>query len=204
VTADELVEVVLKSWRLATRAVADTPSDFVGRDKETRVFRRVKEEIAKVVCDVQICGPDSQLRFDRWGIDLVCGEGDCRIAVEGKYKIASDGAVPDNRKAAFFDLFKLEQYADSAQYAEGVFLWLTNEPSYRQQATGDSADFSTHQGRVYLAGTPLRAARSRNQMPLPLVLKRSYKFDWDPIDPPGHWHSLAIRVGGTRPDPIPH
>jgi hypothetical protein len=144
-----------------------------------RVFRRVSEEIARRACDVQIFGPDSQLRFDSWSIDLVCCDGDCRIAVEGKYKIASDGAVPDNRKAAFFDLFKLEQYADSAQYAEGVFLWLTNEPSYRQQATGDSADFSTHQGRVYVAGTPLRATRSRNKMPLPVVLKRSYKFDWE-------------------------
>lgn len=196
-TSNEVVDVVLKSWRAATRAVVDAPSDFLGKDKETLVFRRVKEEIARLAGDMQIFGPDSQLRFDRWWIDLVCVDGECRIAIEGKYKIVSDGAMPDNRKAAFFDLFKLEQYADSVQYAQGLFLWLTDEPSYRQRATGDSADFSTHQGRVYTAGTPLQAARSRNQMPLPLVLEGSYKFDWEPIDPVGQWYSLAIRVGGN-------
>jgi hypothetical protein len=26
------------------------------------------------------------------------------IAVEGKFKLASDGAIPDNRKAGFLDL----------------------------------------------------------------------------------------------------
>ncbi len=198
-TANDVVDVVLNSWRLAARAVADAPSDFVGRDKETRVFRRVREEIARHASEVQICGPDSQLRFDRWGIDVVCADGDCQVAIEGKYKIVSDGAIPDNRKAAFFDLFKLERYIDDGPYAEGLFLWLTNEPAYRQQASGDSADFSTHEGRVYTAGTSLRAARSRNQMPLPLVLKRSYKFGWQPVDARGYWHSLVIRV---RPNEI--
>jgi len=192
---NEIVEIVLKSWRTATKAVAGAPSDFLGRGKETRVFRRLREEISATAFDLQISGPDSQLRFERWGIDLVCDAGECRIAVEGKYKILTDGAVPDNRKAAFFDLFKLEQYAASGRYAAGLFLWLTDEPGYRQRATGDSADFSTHEGRVYTAGTRLHAARSRNPMPLPLVLKRSYRFAWEPVDKLGKWYSLAILVG---------
>src|SRR5437773_3756013 len=109
----ETIEVVSKSWRTATKAVAGAPADFLGRAKETRVFRRLRKEIAATASDLQIFGPDSQLRFDRWGIDLVCDARECRIAVEGKYKIATDGAVPDNRKAAFFDLFKLEQYTST-------------------------------------------------------------------------------------------
>lgn len=180
--------------QLTTKAVAANPSDFLGRDKETRVFRRLREEIATVTNEVGVIGPDSQRRFDRWGIDVVCADGDCQVPIEGKYKIASDGAIPDNRKAAFFDLYKLERYLDSGQYVAGLFLWLTNEPAYRQQASGDSVDFSTHEGRIYTAGKQLRAARSRNQMPLPLVLKHSYKFEWHQVDALGQWHSLAIRV----------
>ena len=195
VTAEQLVKVVLQSWQLAAKAVAASPSDFLGRDKETRVFRRLREEITTVATDIRVIGPDSQLRFDRWGIDVICADGDCQMPIEGKYKIASDGAIPDNRKAAFFDLFKLERYLESGQYVGGLFLWLTNEPAYRQQASGDSVDFSTHEGRIYTAGTQLRAARSRNQMPLPLVLKHSYTFDWQRVDALGQWYSLAIRVG---------
>lgn len=194
-TKEQLINVALQSWQLTAKAVAASPSEFLGRDKETRVFRRLREEIATVATEVGVIGPDSQRRFDRWGIDVVCADGDCQVAIEGKYKIASDGAIPDNRKAAFFDLYKLERYRDSGQYVAGLFLWLTNEPAYRQQASGDSVDFSTHEGRIYTAGTQLRAARSRNQMPLPLVLKHSYKFDWQRVDALGQWHSLAIRVG---------
>lgn len=194
-TAEQLVNVVLQSWQLTAKAVAASPAEFLGRDKETRVFRRLREEITTVATDVRVIGPDSQLRFDRWGIDVVCADGDCQMPIEGKYKIASDGAIPDNRKAAFFDLFKLERYLESGQYVAGLFLWLTNEPAYRQQASGDSVDFSTHEGRIYKAGTQLRAARSRNQMPLPLVLKHSCKFDWQRVDALGQWYSLAIRVG---------
>ena len=196
-TTEQFVNVVLQSWQLTAKAVAASPSEFLGRDKETRVFRRLRKEIATVATDVGVIGPDSQRRFDRWGIDVVCADGDCQMPIEGKYKIPSDGAIPDNRKAAFFDLFKLERYLDSGQYVGGLFLWLTNEPAYRQQASGDSVDFSTHEGRVYAAGTQLRATRSRNQMPLPLVLKHSYKFDWQRVDALGRWYSLAIRVGAN-------
>ena len=130
-TAEQLVNVVLQSWQLTANAVAASPSDFLGRDKETRVFRRLREEITTVATDIRVIGPDSQLRFDCWGIDVVCADGDCQVPIEGKYKIASDGAIPDNRKAAFFDLFKLERYLESGQYVGGLFLWLTNEPAYR-------------------------------------------------------------------------
>src|SRR5205823_11431475 len=121
----------------------------------------------------------AQRRFNGWLIDLACFRADCSVAVEGKYKLVTDGAVPDNRKAAFFDLYKLEEYLASGRYAAGLFLWLTNDPRYRQQATGDSKDFSTHQGRVYRAGTLLHAARARNLMPQPLVLRRDYAFNWE-------------------------
>jgi hypothetical protein len=190
----ETVELVLTAWRTVTRVVAGAPADFVGRDKETRVFRRLRDEIAAAAPSLQLSGPDFQIRFNRWGIDLVCHAGDCRIAVEGKYKIRTDGAVPDNRKAAFFDLFKLEQYVDSGEYDVGLFLWLTDEPAYRKRATGDSLDFSTHQGRLYAPGTPLRAMRSRNAMPIPLVLKRAIMFNWQAVDSVGAWCRLAIQV----------
>jgi hypothetical protein len=172
------------------------PAGFVGRGKETRVFGRLRQEIEATVIGAQIFGPDSQLRFCRWGIDLVYETREGRLAVEGKYKILSDGAVPDNRKAAFFDLYKLEKYVASGGYVAGLFLWLTDEPGYRQQASGDSADFSTHDGRLYNAGAQLNAARSRNPMPLPLALKRSYKFNWNPVEKLGQWYSLAILVDG--------
>ena len=145
-TTEQLVNVVLQSWQLTAKAVAASPSEFLGRDKETRVFRRLRKEIATVSTEVGVIGPDSQRRVDRWRIDVVCADGHCQVPVEGKYKIASDGAIPDNRKAAFFDLdlFKLERYLDSGEYVGGFFLWLTNEPAYQQQASGDSVDFSTH------------------------------------------------------------
>lgn len=193
---EEPVSIVLAAWQSVAKLVAAGHGrDFVGRDKETKVFRKVREEIERAAPHVQVSGPDFQVRFGRWGIDLVCDTNALRLAVEGKYKIQSDGAVPDNRKAAFFDLFRLEQYVDSGEYAKGLFLWLTDEPAYRQQATGDSAGFSTHQGRVYEPGTSLHAARSRNAMPLPLVLSRRYVFDWETIDALGSWYSLVLHVG---------
>jgi hypothetical protein len=187
--------IVLSAWRNTTKYVARAPSEFMGRDKETNVFRNLRQQIEQLEATLQITGPDFQNQFDAWRIDLVCSSDACRIAVEGKYKIMRDGAVPDNRKAAFFDLFKLEKYVSSGKYATGLFLWLTNVAAYRQRATGDSADFSTHQGRVYEPGTKLRAARSRNDMPLPLVLNSRVCFDWEPVDSLGHWFSIAIMIG---------
>src|SRR5215470_5040347 len=153
-------DLVMNAWRNTTKIVANLPSQFIGWEKETKVFRMLRQEIEQLDPNLQITGPDSQTCFDGWTIDLVCARGECRIAVEGKFKIVSDGTVPDNRKAAFFDLFKLEKYINSGHYGVGLFLWLTDEARYRQQATGDSADFSTHKGRVYLPGTQLQAVRS--------------------------------------------
>jgi hypothetical protein len=194
-----IVDVVVAAWRSTTKFVAAAPAKlFAGRDKETRVFRRLRQEVERTAPDVRLSGPDLQTRFNRWGIDLVCGSGTFRLAVEGKYKTLNDGAIPDNRKAAFFDLFKLEQYVDSGEYKAGLFLWLTDQLEYRRPASGDSADFSTHQGRVYIPRTPLRALRARNSMPLPLVLKRRFVFNWEPVDQNGLWCSLAVHVSQRR------
>jgi len=191
----DLVNLVLAAWRGVTKVVAASDTlDFGGRDKETKVFRKLREEIERMSPKLRLVGPDSQTRFGRSGIDLTCSLEHIRVAVEGKYKIQSDRAIPDNRKAAFFDLYKLEQYVDSGEYQKGLFLWLTDEPAYRSQATGDSKNFSTHQGRVYRPGTPLGAKRSRNAMPLPLVLKRGYVFNWEAVNFPGSWYSFVLNV----------
>ena len=186
------IAAVLKAWQLAAAGVARSPELFNGRDKEKKVLRKLRLEIEHLDPEFSISGPDSQVRFNRWGIDLECCSKDHRVAIEGKFKTASDGAVPDNRKAAFFDLYKLEQYLASRQYSAGVFLWLTDVAGYRQQATAESADFSTHQGREYRAGTALRAARARNPMPLPLTLRSDFRFDWTPVDTIARWHRLEI------------
>lgn len=100
-------QAVLNAWRLTTAAVARSPGDFTGRDKEKKVFRRLRQELECLAPELAISEPDSQLHFNRWSIDLVCSRRDSCVAIEGKYKILSDRAVPDNRKAAFFDLYKL-------------------------------------------------------------------------------------------------
>lgn len=186
------VETALRAWRTTAKMVARAPAEYLGRDKETSVFRRLRQEVELLAPDLAVAGPDLQTKFDSWGIDLVCTGGECCLAVEGKYKTRRDGAVPDNRKAAFFDLYRLEKYVASGKYKAGLFLWLTDHPAYRQTATGDSADFSTHDGRLYKAETPLHALRSRNAMPLPLVLRSDYTFRWEPVE--GSWYSLALCV----------
>ena len=70
--------------------------------------------------------------------------------------------------------------------------WLTDDRKYLARATGDSARFSTHEGREYRAGTLLQARRARNQMPLPLVLAGTYVFRWIAVDATSHWHRLAV------------
>jgi hypothetical protein len=62
-------------------------------------------------------------------------------------------------------------------------------------ATGESADFSVHQGRVYTAGTALHAKRARNAgMPLPLTLTHDYTFTWRTIGCGSSWFSLTLEV----------
>jgi hypothetical protein len=196
----EAAHTILEAWRATCGLVAATPATFLGRDKEARVFRELRDQISRVASGAGSLGPDLQVAHGSWFIDLVWCHGVERVAVEGKFKGLSDGAVPDNRKAAFFDLFKLEQCVDSGAYTSGIFLWLTNQPQYLQEASGDSAEFSTHEGRVYRSGTPLRATRSRNSMPLPLTLRRGYVFRWDGVSG-GGWHSLVLHVGkATQPN----
>ncbi len=190
--------VVLTAWQIVCRYIAGGHSaEFAGRKKETDVFRKVRTEIegSDVGRTFRVQGPDNQVRFRNWSIDLVCANSSERIAVEGKYKLRGDGAVPDNRKAAFFDLYKLEQYVASAEYSEGLFLWLTDNASYVSPASGDSVSFSTHDGRTYEPGTPLSASRSRDaSMPLPLVLTGRYVFNWQTILPGSRWRCLFMRV----------
>jgi hypothetical protein len=159
-----------------------------------QVLREFGEQVKRRAPELCRQGPDNQVRFGPWGIDSVYATNLIRIAVEGKHKLRTDGAVPDNRKAAFFDLYKLEHYVDSGEYSSGLFLWLTNEPAYLKQATGDSRDFSTHKGRVCEPGTVLSAHRSRNAMFFPSVLKRRYVFDWQAVDQHALWFTLMLWV----------
>ncbi len=186
---------ILNSWQTVCAHVASGQvQQFTGQDKEKKVLRRLKQEILKSYPNVQVIGPDNQTSFGSWEIDIVCSHGAERIAIEGKYKVLSDGAVPDNRKEAFFDLYKLEQYVAGGGYTNGIFLWLTNQPRYLQVATGDSLNFSTHQGRIYQSGTPLTANRARRSMPLPLSLKGNYVFKWQTIAPSAVWHTLILET----------
>ena len=191
--SNPLVNTVLSAWQTVVKNVGKGETrPFSGRTKEKDMVSEVRREIERVIPEANITGPDFQETFQGCRIDLVVASDDERVAVEAKYKTDRDSAAPDNRKAAFFDLYRLELYVKSGEYSSGVFLWLTDNRSYLTQATGDSADFSTHAGRRYVAGTPLRASRARNKMPLPLVLSGNYKFYWKRVG--RGWHSLAIPV----------
>ncbi len=190
-----LVDVVLSAWRTVVQRVGNgEAAPFSGQTKEKDMVREVRREIQRISPEARITGPDFQETFQNCRIDLVVARGDEKVAVEAKYKTNRDGAAPDNRKAAFHDLYRLELYVRSGKYSAGLFLWLTNNQSFLAQATGDSAHFSTHTGRRYQAGTPLRASRARGNMPLPLVLSGDYAFQWQRVG--RGWHSLAILVGG--------
>lgn len=182
---------ILTAWNTTASYIASGHvAEFSGRSKEGLVFRRVKQGLDKVSPGIKV---ELEVPFHGWEIDLVASWEAEQVAVEGKFKLRSDGAVPDNRKAAFFDLHKLERYIGSGRYSRGLFVWLTDEEAYIRKATGDSADFSTHHGRVYQPGTPLHAKRSRNMMPLPLVLAGRYDFSWQPISN-SKWYVLVLNV----------
>jgi hypothetical protein len=185
--------VVLGAWLATCQLVSASRAAFAGPDKERRVILELRDQIQRAVQGTGEVSPNLEVKCGTRFIDLLWGPGSERIAVEGKYKVLGDGAVPDNRKAAFYDLFKLEHYVDSGSCTSGLFLWLTDQPAYLREAKGDSAEFSTHEGRVYRAGTPLWTTRSRNSMPIPLKLKRDFVFRWEPISPDG-WQSLVLRV----------
>lgn len=161
-----------------------------GRDKEKKLlqsFKRVFEALATEACfPVQLSDPYDPVKFEvpgglKWYyIDLVIEGASQRFACECKFKTKSDGAVPDNRKDAFLDLYKCELYSDSAEYDEAFFLWFTDVSRYLKQPKlgEDSRAFSTHHGRIYAKNTPLHAKRARKDMPLPLSLGRDYRFQW--------------------------
>ena len=192
------VGAILAAWNSTASYIASGHvAEFSGRSKEGLVFRRVKQSLERLSPGIEV---ELEVPFDGWEIDLVGSFEAEHVAVEGKFKLRSDGAVPDNRKAAFFDLYKLEQYIGSGRYSGGLFVWLTEHDAYIREATGDSADFSTHDGRVYQPGTPLHAKRSRNVMPLPLVLTGRYDFRWQPVSN-SKWYVLALDVLPTTGQP---
>ena len=197
-TSSSLIAKIVEAWQAVTRYVATGHAhEFVGREKEKLILDRVRAEIQRSWPHVEIVGPHRQEAFGNWWIDLVCRDGPDVVAVEGKFKTLSDGAVPDNRKAAFFDLYKLEHYVASECYTAGLLLWLTNKPDYLRQASGDSADFTMHQGRVCSPGQALSARRARNSdMPLPLILSKGYVFNWQPVTSSMGWYSLVLKVEG--------
>jgi hypothetical protein len=185
------VGAILAAWNsIASYIASGHVAEFSGRRKEGLVFRHVKQSLKKLSPGIEV---ELEVPFDGWEIDLVASwEAEC-VTVEGKFKLRSDGTVPDNRKAALFGLCKLERYAGSGRYSRGLFLWLTEYDAYIRRATGDSADFSTHHGRVYQPGTPLHAKRSRSMIPLPLELTGRYDFQWQPMAN-SKWYVLALDV----------
>ena len=186
-TADE----IFAAWHITASYIASGhAAEFSGRIKEGLVFRRVKQDLGTLSPGIKV---RLEVPFDGWEIELVATREGERVAVEGKFKLRGDGAIPDNRKAAFFHLHKLERYLSSGKYSRGLFVWLTDEEAYTRKATGDSADFSTHHGRVYQPGTPLHAKRSRNVMPLPLLQARRYGFSWQRISD-STWYVLVFNV----------
>ena len=142
-----------------------------------------------------LIGPNSQERFKCWNIDTCLCESTRTLGSRGKVQVGKRCCQYGNRKEAFFDIFKLEQYVASGKYSSGLFLWLTNQPRYVKPTRGASADFSTHNGRTYQSGTPLKADRARSKsMPLPLVHRGNYVFNWRQVLPGGEWYSLEVRV----------
>jgi hypothetical protein len=186
-----IVQEVLNAWDSAVSYVTSGHrSEFLGRRKEVLVFQHMRRCLDNVALGFKVA---LNVPYKTWKIDLVVGSKSERVAVEGKFKLHSDGAVPDNRKAAFYDLFKLEQYVINGGYSGGIFVWLTDMDEYTRPATGDSRDFSTHDGRIYLPGTFLNAVRCRDKMPLPLVLTRRHEFVWRRTGD-SSWRSLAMVV----------
>lgn len=196
---ESCASAVLEAWRKTCRYIAGGHAqEFVGQKKETVVLRHVRAQIeaGDTSQRFRLVGPDSQETFNTWKIDLVCADPPSRVAVavEGKYKVLTDGAITDNRPAASFDLFKLEQYVASGKYSDGLFLWLTNQPRYLEPAAGSSTQFSTHHGRICSPGTPLQMTRAREGAPLTLILTGNYVFDWQRVSPDENWYSLEVRV----------
>lgn len=170
------------------------------RDKEREALDKFKRFLQDhFSCQGLHVQLEDNVEFKRGGedpyfIDLVCKHSADQIAIEFKFKTDKDGAVPDNRKRAFYDIFKCERYVSSGKYSLAYFLWLTNEAKYlgKPSEYEDSRNFSTHKGRRYDSGTGLSANRAPEGIPLPLVLKNDYVFNWISINV--GWNILCIAV----------
>lgn len=176
---------LLEAWKLTINNVINKNETYSGKEKELRVSNDFEKQILKLNPNVQII---KQKRFESWEIDLVVVEQDSRTAIEIKYKLVSDGAVPDNRKEIFYDLYKIEKYINSLYYSTGAFFFLTNDSRYLNTATGDSRDFSTHNQRFYKSKTQLVYKRARRIMPSPFILENDYCFSWESYC--DKWYSL--------------
>lgn len=184
--------ILVKSWDSTINRVIVKNDEYRGRFKEQNVSRILKSYILEENPKLKIIGPEYQMKFLSWNIDLVIIQYDLNTAIEVKYKLLSDGAVPDNRKAIFFDLFKIENYVSSKDYALGAFFLLTNNVRYLNIARGDSKDFSTHEGRLYKAGTQLSCIRNRGKLPTKLTLKNNYRFNWE--NKHENWYSMKFFI----------
>jgi hypothetical protein len=118
---------ILAAWNSTTSYIASGHvGEFSGRSKEGFVFRHVKQSLEKLSPGIEV---ELEVPFDGGEIDLVASwEAEC-VAVEGKFKLQSDGAVPDNRKAALFGLYELERYIGSGRYSKWYVLALDVLPS---------------------------------------------------------------------------
>jgi len=77
-----------------------------------------------------MAGPDNQVRFGDWSIDSGLFERGERLRSNGNTNYAETAQFLNNRKAAFFDLYKLEQYVAVVSISQGLFLWLTDNARY--------------------------------------------------------------------------
>ena len=196
-------DLARNAWITTVRQASERP-DW-GRQREKELARALRDNLAALHCETDprmtVSDPYAPQRFVapdgyQFSIDLVVEYASARLAVEIKFKTRRDGAVPDNRIEAFYDLWKCEAYVDSGEYDAALFIMLTDEPSYMREARGESREFSLHEGRIYQKNTPLHASRSRRgiSLPNPLTLKRDYSFRWVSIV--SAWHTLSFRVQG--------
>lgn len=88
---------ILDAWKGVAQHIAGHAADFTGRLKEALVFDRLREEIERA--GFAVTGSQVPFRIGEatWKIDLVCKDAFGATAVEGKFKLASDGAIPGIR-----------------------------------------------------------------------------------------------------------
>ena len=197
------LDLARDAWATTAQKASQRP-DW-GREKERELANILRDNLATLCpeCEPSMTlsdpySPEMFLSQDgrHCSVDLVAEYASARFAIEIKFKRKGDGAVPDNRIEAFYDLWKCEAYVDSGEYDAALFVLLTDEPSYMREASGKSREFSLHEGRIYQRNTPLCASRSRRgiSLPNPLTLKRDYSYRW--VSVIHDWHTLSFLVAG--------